>query len=175
VIIDNDVYDESQNEWARRSWLGEEGEPSLLESYEEFIEILQIRQEGDTGFIKLSIDHYSPAVASNWVEWLVQDINSIIMSQDVAEAEQSIKYLEEQIKSTSLSELRNMFSRLIEKQLEVVMLSEVSDEYLFKTIDPAMEPERKHRPNRALICVLGTLFGAVLGTFFVLMRRSRSD
>jgi len=94
------------------------------------------------------------------------------MLQDVAEARRSIQYLEQQLSNTCLSELRNMFSHLIQKQLEVAMLSEVTDEYLFKTFDPAMEPEKKHRPSRALIYILGTILGAMLGVFTAILRAS---
>jgi hypothetical protein len=37
------------------------------------------------------------------------------------------------------------------------MLAEVRQEYVFKTIDPAVAPEGKKQTSRALICVLGTL------------------
>mgnify|MGYP000589374138 CR=1 FL=1 len=41
----------------------------------------------------VSVEHYSPTVARQWVDWLVDDINSEIMEQDVSEAEQAIDYL----------------------------------------------------------------------------------
>jgi uncharacterized protein involved in exopolysaccharide biosynthesis len=51
-----------------------------------------------------------------------------------------------------------------------VMLAEVRPEYVFKTIDPAVIPEEKSKPGRALICVLGTLIGGALGVLLVLIR-----
>lgn len=50
------------------------------------------------------------------------------------------------------------------------MFAEVRDEYVFKTIDPALAPEEKAKPKRALICVLGTLLGGMLGVAIVLVR-----
>jgi len=50
------------------------------------------------------------------------------------------------------------------------MFANVRDEYVFKTIDPALVPEEKSGPKRALICVLGVLFGAMLSTLFMLVR-----
>ena len=58
------------------------------------------------------------------------------MRQDVAEAEQAITYLNKQIENTSLAELRNVFFRLIEEQTKTIMLANVSQEYLLKTLDP---------------------------------------
>ena len=50
------------------------------------------------------------------------------------------------------------------------MLAEVKDEFAFKTIDPAVVPEEKTGPKRALICVLATLLGGMLGVALVLLR-----
>jgi LPS O-antigen subunit length determinant protein (WzzB/FepE family) len=49
------------------------------------------------------------------------------------------------------------------------MLAKVRQEYAFKTIDPAVVPEEKSEPNRALICVLGTLLGGMLAVLWVLV------
>ena len=51
-----------------------------------------------------------------------------------------------------------------------MMLANVRDEYVFKTIDPAIVPENKSEPKRALICVLGTLLGGLLALIYVLGR-----
>ena len=69
-----------------------------------------------------------------------------------------------------------MFFELIQSQTETVMLAEVRPEYVFKTIDPAVVPEEKSKPSRALICVLGTLLGGILGVVIVLIRHyARSE
>ena len=78
--------------------------------------------------------------------------------------------------NTSLADLQAVFFDLIQSQTETVMLAEVRQEYVFKTIDPAVAPEEISKPSRALICVLGALLGGVLGVVIVLMRHyARSD
>ena len=59
----------------------------------------------------------------------------------------------------------------IEEQTKTIMLANSRPEYLFKTIDPAIAPERKAGPSRALTCVFGTLFGGFMGVMMVLIRR----
>jgi LPS O-antigen subunit length determinant protein (WzzB/FepE family) len=49
------------------------------------------------------------------------------------------------------------------------MLAKVRQEYAFKTIDPAVVPEVKSEPKRALICVLGTLLGGMFAVLWVLV------
>ena len=119
----------------------------------------------------ISVDHKSPKIAAQWVNWLVEDVNEAVRSQDVSEAEKSIEYLREQVTNTSLADLQAVFFDLIQSQTETVMLAEVRPEYVFKTIDPAVAPEEKSKPNRALICVLGTLLGGVLGAAIAFIRQ----
>jgi LPS O-antigen subunit length determinant protein (WzzB/FepE family) len=94
------------------------------------------------------------------------------MRQDVAEAEQAIEYLQKQIERTSLADLHSVFFRLIEEQTKTVMLASASKEYLLKTIDPAVAPEKKSKPNRSLIVVLSALLGFLLGAAVVSMAPS---
>ena len=170
VIFDPEIYDVGREEWVREVDAPFMPEPSLLEAYEEFNEILSVSQDKLTSYVTVSIDHKSPVVAAQWVNWLVEDVNSAVKEQDVAEAEKSIQYLRQQVANTSLADLQAVFFDLIQSQTETVMLAEVRQEYVFKTIDPAVAPEEKSKPSRALICVLGTLIGGILGVVTVLIR-----
>jgi len=164
------VYDLATDRWGRDVRPPTKATPSLQEAHRVFMGILSVSQDQRSGFVSIAIEHISPTVAKQWVDWLVVDINSSIMQQDVAEAEQAIAYLNEQIGSTSLADLRNVFFSLIEEQTKTVMLAKVSPEYMLRTIDPAVVPELKYRPNRALTCVLGTLLGGMLSVLGVLIR-----
>jgi len=168
--IDPKVYDLATDRWTRDVRPPRKTVPSLQEAHEAFMEILSVSQDKKSGFVNIAVEHYSPTVAKQWVDWLVADINSSIMQQDVAEAEQAIAYLNEQIGSTSLADLQNVFFKLIEEQTKIVMLAKVSPEYTLRTLDPAVIPEIKFRPSRALICVLGTLLGGMLSVIGVLIR-----
>lgn len=174
--IDSDIYDVSANKWVREGRPPKKTIPSLQEAYEVFSKgIFSVSQDRKTGFITLAIEHYSPTTAKQWVDWLVEDINSTIMKQDVDEAEQAIAYLNKQIEATSLAELHVVFFRLIEEQMKTVMLAKVSDEYLLKTLDPAVAPERKATPKRALIVLVSAFLSGVLAVFVVFVMGPRDD
>jgi uncharacterized protein involved in exopolysaccharide biosynthesis len=168
--IDPKVYDLATDRWARDARPPRKATPSLQEAHAVFMETLSVSQDKQSGFVSIAVEHYSPTVAKQWVDWLVGDINFSIMQRDVAEAEQAIAYLNEQIESTSLADLQNVFFKLIEEQTKIVMLAKVSPEYMLRTLDPAVIPEIKSRPSRAFICVLGTLLGGVLSVRGVLIR-----
>lgn len=172
--IDSDIFDVSTKTWVRDVKPPKESTPSLLEAYEEFRdEVLDVRQDDQTGFVTLSVEYYSPAVAKQWADWLVKDLNATVMRQEVEEAEQAIEYLNQQIEATSLADLQTVFFRLIEEQTKTVMLANVSDEYLLKTIDPAVAPEEKAKPMRLLLVLIGAILSGFLALLLVLLVSGR--
>lgn len=170
LIIDSDDYDMTAKSWVRDVRPPKKAVPSSQEAYEAFMKALSVSQDKNTGFVTVAIQHYSPDVAKQWVDWLIDDLNSSIMRQEVAEAEQAIEYLEKQIETTSLAGLQNVFFSLIEEQTKTVMLANVTREYLLKTLDPAVTPEKKYRPKRATFAILGFLLGGILGVTAALLR-----
>ena len=176
IIFDPESYDAASKTWLRDVDGPRLAKPSAQEAHKAFVEVLGVSEDKQTGYITVSIDHQSPVIAAQWVNWLVEDVNAAVKAQDVTEAKKSIEYLKQQIANTSLADLQAMFFELIQSQTETVMLTEVRPEYVFKTIDPAVVPEEKSKPSRSLICVLGTLLGGMLGVVIVLIRHyARSE
>ena len=62
--------------------------------------------------------------------------------------------------------------RLIEEQINTVMLANVREEYAFKVIDPAVVPDidQYEWPKRALILVLGAGLGLLFALMIALVR-----
>lgn len=170
IVIDTDIYNQATDEWVREVSYPYQTKPSLQEAHEEFAELLALSEDKQSGFVTLSVQHESPVVAKEWAELLIDRINEEIRSEDVGEAEASIAFLEAQRDQTSLVSLDEVFAQLIEEQTKTIMLANVSKDYVFDIIDPPVVPELKSKPSRALICVLGTLLGGMLGVVWVLVR-----
>lgn len=171
IVFDEDIYNEQTKTWVRKVKPPKKAEPSLFEAYEEFLnENLSILEDKDTGLIRLSVSHYSPYLAQELVVKLVNSINQTIKQQDMDEAIKSIKYFESELENTKLADSRSMFYQLIEQQQQTLMLTKVRNDYVFKTIDSPVVAEKKYKPARALICILGTLFGSMFASLIVLIR-----
>lgn len=170
LIINNEVYNETTKTWVREVKAPKKPEPSPWQAYKAFKSILSITTDKESGMITLAIEHYSPEIATQWLKWLVNDINSNMREQDKIEAQNSIDYLTKKLQETQLADMQTVFYQLIEEQTKTIMLAEVSKEYVLKTIDPANAPEEKAKPKRALIVVLGTMLGGILSVLIVLIR-----
>lgn len=170
LIFDEEIYNTTNKTWIREVKAPKKSKPSQWEAYEAFKEILSITTDKESGMITIAIEHYSPEVSTQWLKWLVNDINTTIREQDKAEAQRSIDYLTKKLQETQLADMQTVFYQLIEEQTKTIMLAEVSLEYVLKTIDPANAPEEKAKPKRALIVVLGTMLGGILSVLIVLIR-----
>lgn len=167
---DESKYDSKRGTWVRKERPPRKVQPTLLEGYEAFREIISISRSSENGFVTVELEHYSPTQTTFWLEKLVADLNQHIREKDIEAANNAIQYLQEQLSQTSLAELRDVFYSLIEEQTKIVMLAHMSDEYLFEIIDPPVVPEEPSRPNRVLIVILGVIAGLMFGVLVQLLQ-----
>ena len=167
--LDPDIYNIATATWVRKVKAPLKAQPSMQEAHKAFIDLLTVSTEKTSGLVTVAIEHQSPYLAQKWVRALVQDINDEMRHRDMQEAQRSINYLSKQINETALSEVRATLFSLIEEQTKTLMLTSVRDEYAFQTIDPAIVPELKFAPKRALIVAVATVLAGLLAVFGVLL------
>lgn len=170
LIFDDEIYNSTTKQWLRKVKAPLKAKPSLQESYKAFQKIVSIEQDKASSMVTISIEHYSPHVAQRWVNWLVDAINEEMKTRDLIEANNSIVYLNKQLDKTRVADLQEVLYELIEEQTKTIMFANVREQYVLKTIDPALVPELKAGPKRALICVLGVLLGGIFSVMIVLIR-----
>ncbi|TOK51278.1 Wzz/FepE/Etk N-terminal domain-containing protein [Vibrio parahaemolyticus] len=170
LILDDEVYNSGTSVWLRKPDGLRGAKPTAQEAFEVFRkEVLNISQDKDSGLYTLSVKHYSPYVAQQWVNWLIRDINKVMRKRAIAETSQNLTYLNTQLEKTSVTDMQSTFYKLIEEQTKSLMLAEVQEEFIFKVVDPAVVPELKDGPKRALICLLGLMLGLIVGVSGVLL------
>ncbi|MFH4747725.1 LPS O-antigen length regulator [Vibrio harveyi] len=170
LILDEDTYDTISGTWLREPNGLRGATPTAQEAFEVFSkEVLSVSQDKESGLYTVSIKNYSPYLAQQWVNWLIEDINKVMRERTIAETSQNLAYLNIQLQKTAVTDMQSTFYKLIEEQTKSLMLAEVQEEFIFKVVDPAVVPELKDGPKRALICVLATLLGGMLGVAIVLV------
>ena len=165
-VINKEVYNPETGGWLSDED-GKSLKPTDWDLVKAFKEHLSVSENKDNGMITLSIKSQSPPVAQDWAEKIVHDINEHMREQDVKEAEARIAYLEEKLSETNIAGMQQVFYQLIESETRTVMLANAQDEYVFETVDPAVVPQEKSEPKRALIAIVATMLGGMLGVFTV--------
>ena len=169
LVLDEELYNPNTGEWLREPNGLRGVTPTAQEAFEVFSkEVMSVSQDKESGLYTISVKHYSPYVAQQWVNWLIEDINKVMRERTIAETSQNLAYLNTQLQKTAVADMQSTFYKLIEEQTKSLMLAEVQEEFVFKTIDPAVVPETKYGPKRIIICLLGVLIGGVLSSIFIL-------
>jgi uncharacterized protein involved in exopolysaccharide biosynthesis len=175
LLFDDDLYDSKHKKWVREVEPPLKPEPSLQESYVEFMRLMSVSQDKTTSMVTISIEHYSPYIAQQWVRWLVDAINVEMREKELYEANNAINYLNKQLKGTQVSGFKDVMYQLIEEQTKTIMFAKVRKQYIFETVDPPLAPEIKTGPKRALICILGGSIGAILSILILLVLAIKQD
>lgn len=170
LLIDDELYDIETQQWIREVKAPFQAKPSLLEAHKAFIKRLSVSEDAATGMIKVSIEHFSPYIAQKWVSDITKELNKEMRERDLLEANNSIAYLNTQILQTNIADMRTMLYSMIEEQTKTLMLANVREEYVFKTVDPAVVSEIKSKPGRVLIVLFSFFAGFFLSSMFVVLR-----
>lgn len=148
--------------------------PSIQEAYKIYKNILSISEDQNTLFITISIDHKSPHISSNWVALIIKRINENMRDLDAHQAQKAIEYLTDANNNTKVQSIKDAISKLLEDQMQTLMLTASNQNYIYKVIDLPVAPEEKIKPSRVIICLFGTIFGGIFSIFIVIMLHFRN-
>jgi uncharacterized protein involved in exopolysaccharide biosynthesis len=161
-------------EWdsVAESWRGKDKSkwPEMRDAVKYFHEnVLSVSEEVQTGLVTVGVEWTDPTVAAVWADRLVEKLNAKLRERALREANANVEYLQNELTQTGVISLQQTISRLLETELQKLMLARGNEEFAFIVIDPAEAPKRRARPKRAFIAVIGTILGGMLGVFCVLV------
>ncbi|MBU2677809.1 MAG: hypothetical protein KJP16_12070 [Gammaproteobacteria bacterium] len=138
-------------------------------------QILKVGEDRSAGLVTVAIEWTDPDVAAEWAGALVQRLNDRLRERALQEARTNVDYLQQEMAQTTLFPLQESIGRLLEIELQKLMLAKGNAEFAFKIVDPAVPPKQRLRPKRAMTAIIGTLLGGLLGVFTVLVIHSVRD
>lgn len=151
------------------------GKPSTQDAYRVYNSIFKIEKDNSTGFVTMSITNKSPEIAKKWLDILIFNINESMRYNDRVEFERALIYLNQLLDDNNTVEIKNVVVNLISEQTKSLMMVAANPEYIFKSIDPPIVPDKKSSPYRAMICIVGTVIGFFLSIFIILYPLIRSS
>lgn len=165
---DNLVFLDGNFDPKTRTW---RTKPSSYAAHKKFVgRHLRSSHDKGTGLVTLGVEHESPVVAKRWTEILVGEVNESLRAKAVGEANSSITFLQQQLAKSTLVNVNETLSILIEEQFRTIMLANATEEYVFKIIDePIMDPVPSS-PKRSQIITVATVVGFIFSTLFFLSR-----
>ncbi len=154
-------------------WRPDKKPPTLGQGVKRFIDgVASISDDRRTGLVTVTVDWYSPQLAAQWANGLVELANDRLRGQAIHTAQSSLEYLDKELGKTNVVEVRQAIYHLTEQQVNNAMLANVQREYAYRFIDRAVPPEMKFRPKRTVMVAVGAALGLFLGVMVVYVRRA---
>tara|TARA_B100000676_G_C18072843_1_gene845506 strand:+ start:768 stop:1694 length:927 start_codon:yes stop_codon:yes gene_type:complete len=165
LIFNDSIYDQKNNTFTNDP----EKKPTFHKTFLTYNNMINISTT-NTGYINLSVTHLSPKFAYELLNLIISEVNSLSRARVLQESKDSLNFLYNQLSETNQIEIKNSINQIIESELRKQMLAEVQKNYLINPLDKPFFPEMKSSPNRARICILGTILGFFLSILVSLVK-----
>lgn len=123
----------------------------------------------DASLITVEFTYGEKEIVAYLLNDLIDEVNSFIRNRSIVDSGKNINFLKNEIANTQLAGSQEMLYRLVETEIQSIMLANTRQDYAFKIIDPAVEPIHPAGPNRKLIVIIGTMLGFTLTIFSVFL------
>jgi uncharacterized protein involved in exopolysaccharide biosynthesis len=154
-----------------KNWRKGAEPPTMEMMVKRFIGRRTVDENTKSGMVTLRFDWYSPELAAQWVNGMIDLVNERMRAIDVDTAEKSVEYLNKEMAGANGVELRMAISHLMEEQVNNEMVAKVQRDYAYHFIDRAVPPQSKEGPKRTLITIGGGVIGLILGIGYIAIRR----
>jgi uncharacterized protein involved in exopolysaccharide biosynthesis len=158
---------------ARNDWKPEvRSVPTVGRAFKYFNKSIRtVTADNKTGLITLQIDWKNRIIAAEWANELVKRVNAEMRRRAIVNADASVAFLEKELATTSVVETREAINRLIETQEKQRMLANVTEEFAFRVVDPAIAPDADDpvKPPKLVLLIAGPLVGLILAVACILL------
>lgn len=171
-ILFHKEWDASQGRWKQSV----KRPPTPWRGYKFFTNnVLEVYQDQKTDLVTLSVDWTDRNAAAQWANDLVSAVNDRVRGRAISEADETIGYLQNELKAADTIELRQALNAMLEDQVKVRAVAAVRKQYAFRVLDPAVPADRDVmlRPRKGLYIAVAPLIGFVLGTALATLLDSR--
>lgn len=131
-------------------------------------EVMTVYQDSKTGVVTLSIRWKDPSIAAEWANDLIRRVNLRLRERAVRQAEKNLTYLSGELSATNVVGLQQSISRLIESEMQKLMLARGNEEFAFRVLDSPVPPKERSWPKRMLVLILGLMTGGATGVILAL-------
>jgi uncharacterized protein involved in exopolysaccharide biosynthesis len=134
--------------------------------------VLRVEEDKKTGLVAVIIRWKNADVAALWANTIVDRLNAQMRARELAEAEANVDYLRNELAQTNVVAVQQAVSKLLETEMQKVMVARGNKQFAFRVVDPAAVPKWRSEPKRTLVVALAILAGGLAGLIAVFVRDS---
>ena len=163
------------NRWdpARKAW--KDTDPAKIPDIRDGVKLFQrsvfaVSEDKRTSLVTVTVNWRDPVAAADMANAIVKQLNDDLRERAIVASQRNIDYLRGESSAATIVALQQSVGRLLETELQQLMLAKGNEEFAFKVIDKATAPKDRFSPRRTLMTLLFGLVGGVVGVIFVLSR-----
>jgi uncharacterized protein involved in exopolysaccharide biosynthesis len=135
-----------------------------------FNKIRTVKEDKKTGLVTLTIEWKDAKTAADWANLYADRANERIRARALLEAQANVSFLEHELTTTTVVTLQQSIGRLLDTELQKLMLARENKEFAFRVIDRAEVPKWRVWPKRVQTVALATVIGGALAVYLVFLR-----
>lgn len=147
--------------------------PDLRDAVRYFDEdVRRVQEDKKTGLVSLTIEWTDPVEAARWANLLVDRVNDRMRQRALHDAESNLSYLQKELATANVVALQESVGRLIENEMQNLMLAKGNQEFAFRIVDQATPPKWRSHPKRVQVVALAVVGGGLIAIFVVFIRHN---
>lgn len=150
--------------------------PDVREATDKFMkDVWDFAEDRKTGVITVSITWPNAANAASWANEYIADLNSELQERALAESRRNVSFLRSELKNTEIVSLQQGLSRLLESEMQQLMIAQGAEEFAFRVIDSATVPRKPVSPDILslfLLALAGSIFLSGAAVVVIVLRES---
>jgi uncharacterized protein involved in exopolysaccharide biosynthesis len=151
-------------------------QPDIRDAVEYFQKkICNVAEDKKAGLVTLSITWRDPQVGADWANELAQRVNAKMRDRAMSEAERNIKYLKDEMVATNVTSMQQSIGRVLESEMQKLLLARGNDEFAFKVVDRAVPPRKPIWPQKLFFAGASLFIGVLISIVVVVARREIRD
>lgn len=133
-------------------------------------QICAVEHSRDNNLMTVRVSWKDPHTAAQIANQFVADFNTFMRNKAIEDANNKLKFLEQELQNTKVLEMRKSFYRLMEAQLVKKMLATNKKEYSLEVLDPAIPAIERASPAKKRMTALTFIFCVILCISFLIAR-----
>ncbi|MEE9910671.1 MAG: hypothetical protein K4571_03005 [Deltaproteobacteria bacterium] len=163
-------------DWIRPSYPGvPEREPGfhyVWDGIRELEDMVKVDYNMKDDLVTITVEATNPQTAAKIANYFITTLNEHMSSDAKRIALINKEYLEKQLLETKDPIVQQKIYSLIAEKIETMMMAEVKEGFAFKVLDPPMAPDKKTKPKRPIIVIVGFMFSCCLAVAVVFYKAS---
>lgn len=157
TVLYGEDWDAAAKRWKQRD---PEDWPDVRDAIDRFDKrVRTVSVDKKTGMVTLAIRWKDPVLAANWANMLVERLNARMRERALQDSARNVEYLRTEIANNTIVTLQQSIARVLEAEMQRLMLARGNTEFAFRVIDPARPPKKRSEPKRAQVAIISCLLG----------------